>query len=83
MSAGTGMGKRSVRQDPAVPPAQPSPLPPATPAMPTPRCPDGNAAVGHEADLDAYVAKMVDGAPLLTSEQRDLLALLLRGQRPQ
>jgi hypothetical protein len=65
------------------PQAQPSLLSPATRAMPTPRCPDGNAAVGHEADLDAYVAKMVDGAPPLTSEQRDLLALLLRGQRPQ
>jgi hypothetical protein len=83
MSAGTGTGKRSVRQDPAVPPARPSPLSPATHALPTRQCPDGNAAVGHEADVDAYVAKMVEGAPPLTSEQRDLLALLLRGQRPQ
>lgn len=83
MSAGSGTGKRSVRQDPAVSPAQPSPRSPATRATPTPRCPDGNATVGREADLDAYVAKMVDGAPPLTSEQRDLLALLLRSQRPQ
>jgi hypothetical protein len=32
-------------------------------------------------DLDAYIARMLDGAPPLTSEQRDRLALILHGQR--
>lgn len=83
MSRGTGMGKRPVRRDPAVLPARPSPLSPATHALPTRRRPGRHAADGHEVDLDAYIAKMLDDAPPLTSEQRDRLALLLRGQRPQ
>jgi hypothetical protein len=32
-------------------------------------------------DLDAYIANMLDDAPPLTSEQRDKLALILRGPR--
>ncbi len=32
----------------------------------------------HETGLDAYIARLVDAAPPLTSEQRDTLALLLR-----
>jgi len=32
----------------------------------------------HETSLDAYVARLVDAAPPLTSEQRDTLALILR-----
>jgi len=31
-----------------------------------------------EAGLDAYIARLVDQAPPLTSEQRDTLALILR-----
>jgi hypothetical protein len=31
--------------------------------------------------LDAYIKELVDAAPLLTSEQRDTLALLLRRPR--
>ncbi len=41
---------------------------------------DRQAADGHEADLDAYIARLVDAAPPLTGEQRDTLALILRGQ---
>jgi len=36
-----------------------------------------------EADLDAYIQRLVDTAPPLTAEQRDTLALLLRRPRPQ
>jgi hypothetical protein len=41
---------------------------------------------GHPEDdrdtgLDAYIARLVDAAPPLTSEQRDTLALLLRVPR--
>lgn len=39
---------------------------------------DGStAAGGQEADLDAYIARLLDAAPPLTGEQRDMLALLL------
>jgi hypothetical protein len=33
---------------------------------------------GDDADLDAYIQRLVDAAPPLTAEQRDTLALLLR-----
>ena len=56
------------------------------PARPLPRDTsqrdDSTAADEQDADLDAYIARMVADAPSLTSEQRDRLALLLRGQRP-
>ena len=32
----------------------------------------------RETSLDAYVARLVDAAPPLTSQQRDTLALILR-----
>ena len=32
----------------------------------------------HQTGLDAYIARLVDAAPPVTSEQRDTLALLLR-----
>ena len=38
----------------------------------------GHPAAGPEAGLDAYIARLVDQAPPLTSEQRDTLALILR-----
>jgi hypothetical protein len=71
------MSKRPACQAPASRPARSSPPSAAKPGR---QRPDGHAANGHEADLDAYIAKMLDDAPPLTSEQRDNLALILRGQ---
>ena len=54
------------------------------PARPLPRDTsqrDGTPADGQVADLDAYIARLLDAAPLLTGEQRDTLALLLRRPR--
>ena len=42
---------------------------------------DNPAADGQEADLDAYIARLLDAAPPLSGEQRDMLALLLRRPR--
>jgi hypothetical protein len=42
---------------------------------------DSASADGQEADLDAYIVRLLDAAPPLTSEQRDTLALLLRRPR--
>jgi hypothetical protein len=42
---------------------------------------DCTAADGQEADLDAYIARLLDAAPPLSGEQRDILALLLRRPR--
>ena len=43
---------------------------------------DGStAADGQEADLDDYIARLLDAAPPLSGEQRDMLALLLRRPR--
>ena len=39
---------------------------------------DGHLADDRDSDLDAYVARLVDEAPPLSSEQRDTLALILR-----
>ncbi len=39
-------------------------------------------AGGGTADLDAYIAKILDAAPPLTPGQRDQLALILRRHRP-
>lgn len=39
---------------------------------------DGPAAPGDEPALDACIARLIDQAPPLTSQQRDALALLLR-----
>jgi hypothetical protein len=44
-------------------------------------CGDAHPADGCTADLDRYIARLVDAAPPLTSEQRDQLALILRVQR--
>ena len=42
---------------------------------------DGHPDDDHQASLDAYVARLVDAAPPLSSQQRDTLALLLRRPR--
>ena len=40
------------------------------------------AAGSGTADLDAYIARLLDDAPPLTSAQRDQLALILNRPRP-
>ena len=45
------------------------------------RCADRAAHQHDDDDLDAYIKEMIASAPPLTSEQRDKLALLLRGHR--
>jgi len=42
---------------------------------------DGHSEDDRETGLDAYVARLVDAAPPLSSQQRDTLALLLRRPR--
>jgi hypothetical protein len=42
---------------------------------------DGYPEDARETSLDAYVARLVDAAPPLSSQQRDTLALLLRRPR--
>lgn len=80
MSGGAGaVRKRAACPDLVATPAQPS-LPPAP--LTQLRRPQlrGNATERSESDLGAYIAKMIDDAPPLTSEQRDKLALILHGQ---
>jgi hypothetical protein len=70
------MGKRTDAQA-----ARPGPAGSGTsPAMCSRQdgCCDGNPGEDHDTSLDAYVARLVDEAPPLTSEQRDTLTLLLR-----
>jgi hypothetical protein len=42
---------------------------------------DGHPEDDRETGLDAYVARLVDAAPPLSSQQRDTLVLLLRRPR--
>ena len=42
---------------------------------------DGHPDDDGETSLDAYIARLVDAAPPLSSQQRDTLALLLRRPR--
>ena len=42
---------------------------------------DGHPEDDRGASLDAYIARLVDAAPPLSSQQRDTLALLLRRPR--
>ncbi len=59
-------------------------MPPATQTQQDQRPdPDGHPGDDHQASLDAYVARLVDAAPPLSSQQRDTLALLLRRPRPR
>jgi hypothetical protein len=44
--------------------------------------PEHNARDVYPAQLADYIRKTVDAAPPFTTEQRDKLALLLRGERP-
>jgi hypothetical protein len=56
-----------------------------SPAMPSqhgePCDPDRHPEDDYETSLDAYVARLVEAAPPLSSQQRDTLALLLRRPR--
>ncbi len=62
-------------------PAAPCP-PPAAPSQPGQRHDrDEHPDEGHQASLDVHIARLVDAAPPLTSQQRDTLALLLRRPR--
>ncbi len=74
------MNKRPGSQDPASRPARSSPPPSAARARGRHHRDDGHSTDSHEADLDAYITRTVDDAPPLTSEQRDRLALILRGR---
>ncbi len=42
---------------------------------------DGHPEDDRATSLDAYIARLVDAAPPLSSQQRDTLALLLRRPR--
>ena len=42
---------------------------------------DGHPEEDRKTSLDAYIARLLDAAPPLSSQQRDTLALLLRGPR--
>jgi len=42
---------------------------------------DAHPEGDRETSLDAYIARLVDAAPPLSSQQRDTLALLLRRPR--
>ena len=59
-------------------PASPGPPPAAPDLHDEPGDHGGHPAVGPGTGLDAYIARLVDQAPPLSSEQRDTLALLLR-----
>ncbi len=75
-----------MRSRPGIQAASPRPArsgpPPATPGQQQERHDhDEHTADDYESGLDAYVARLVDAAPPLTSEQRDTLALLLHRPR--
>jgi hypothetical protein len=75
------MGKRTGAQ-----PARPGPPGPGSPPAARSRQDERHDRDGHpdgdrKTSLDAYVARLVDEAPPLTSEQRDTLALILRRPR--
>jgi len=58
-----------------------SSLPPAASDKDEYRRQDEHATHGPQTDLDAYIARLLDDAPPLTSAQRDTLALILRPAR--
>jgi hypothetical protein len=79
MSSRTGPGQRPARPATGSRPARS--FPPHGEQTQDARPSSGDFAVdAREASLDAYIAKLLDDAPPLTSEQRDKLALLLRGR---
>ena len=63
---------------------RPARQPPASRRCPPPAIgtreeqPPRDGQTGPEAELDAHIARLVAGAPPLTSAQRDQLALILR-----
>ena len=59
-------------------PASPGPPPDAPDQHDEPCDHGGHPAAGPGTGLDAYIARLVDQAPPLSSEQRDTLALILR-----
>ena len=75
------MRKRTGAQAARPGPAGSGPPPPARSRQDERRDHGGQPEDDHESGLDAYVARLVDEAPPLTSEQRDTLALLLRRPR--
>ncbi len=75
---GARLGERKGAQAARPGPSGPG-SPPATRSRQDERPdPDGQPEDDRDTSLDAYVARLVDAAPPLTSEQRDTLALLLR-----
>jgi hypothetical protein len=80
MSIGIGTGEQAACQEPAAP-AQPCPAQPLTHRRPDPQRQDDGGTAGNDADLDAYIARMVGQAPPLSNRQRDRLALILRSPR--
>lgn len=53
--------------------------PPAVHGQPdVPHDHDGHPEDDRKTSLDAYIARLVDAAPPLSSQQRDTLALLMR-----
>jgi hypothetical protein len=75
-----GKGKPPACPAPYARPARSSPLR-AVPGQDAQQCHDESAADGRAAELDACIKAMVEDAPPLTGEQRDKLALILRGHR--
>jgi hypothetical protein len=70
-------GLQAVRPGPARPSS-----PPATHSQQDQRSDhDGHPDDDRETSLDAWIARLVDAAPPLSSQQRDTLALLLRRPR--
>lgn len=75
----TGTGRQPARQDSATPSDRPCLLSAASPQPPRQ---SPSAADDHrQAELSAYISRMVSEAPPLTGEQRDQLALLLHSPK--
>ena len=75
-----------MRNRTAIQAAQPGPAescsPPAARSQPEERHDrDGHPGDDHQTSLETYIARLVDAAPPLSSQQRDTLALLLRRPR--
>jgi len=62
-------------------PARSCPPPAARSQQDERRDHDGHPEDDHETGLDAHIARLVDAAPPLSSQQRDTLALILRRPR--
>lgn len=86
---GRAVRKRAEGDEPAAGhPGRPAPpcqvqAPPAAHPHQARLAQDGRFSSGDESALDACIARLLDAAPPLTSQQRDILALLLRRPPPQ